>query len=77
MTAAQAGVLLTAFPQPAVPERQLILDRLNGTHRLSLQNIRQEDSTDFFGDYSHPFMADLDKMALAINNILSLLIDDI
>jgi hypothetical protein len=48
------------FPHPAMPEPTLMTNRLLHGFEMSLRNLRREDATDFFGDYSHPFMPNLD-----------------
>ena len=62
--------MMNSFPHPAMPEPTPISIRLKYGHKMALQNIRQEDDTDFFGDYSHPFMADLDAAARIIEQFI-------
>lgn len=62
--------MMNSFPHPAVPEPTSISNRLKYGHKMALQNIRQEDDTDFFGDYSHPFMTDLDAAAKIIKQFI-------
>jgi len=75
VASANIAGLIDSFPSPATPEPTLLTDRLNHAFQMSLQNIRQEDSTDFFGSYSHPFMADLDWAAQTVDNPLVPLLD--
>lgn len=65
--------IVTSFPHPAMPEPTLMSDRFIHGYEMAMHNIREENETDFFGDYSRPLMQHLDwaatKIAFLIPNL--------
>jgi hypothetical protein len=73
----EANKFMRTFPYPALPEAALLSERLSHGHKMALQNIRQEDETDFFGVYSHPLMEKLDWAASILEMLFIPLMDDL